>query len=171
MSTFRTDLVATIPSLRSFAFSLTRNVDARDDLVQQTMIRALAKENLFRPGTSVGAWARTMLYNLHINNVRRLARQGRGIPIDDLHEELTSDLPDQDAAMRRRDFWRAIEKLPKTQADVLIADIHGYTPVEIASRFHIAIGTTKSRSSRACASLRALIAGEVASVPQRAVRS
>lgn len=170
MSTFRTDLVATIPNLRSFAFSLTRNADRRDDLVQQALVLALTHEDKFEPGTDIRAWAFKIMYRRHLSNLRP-ASASKTVSIDGLADVFVSELPDQMDALRRRDFWRAIEKIPKHQSDVLIADIHGYTPVEIASRFHIAIGTTKSRSSRACASLRALIAGDVASVPQRAVRS
>lgn len=170
MSTFRTDLVATIPNLRSFAFRLTRNADRRDDLVQQALVLALTHEDKFDLGTDIRAWAFKILYRRHLSNLRP-ASASKTVSIDGLADVFVSDLPDQMDVMRRRDFWRAIDKIPKHQSDVLIANLHGYSRKEMAARFGVERGTTASRSSRACASLRALIAGDVASVPQRAVRS
>lgn len=169
MDSFRTDLVATIPSLQRFAIRLARTIDARDDLVQQTLMLALANEEKFQPGTDIGAWTRTIMFRRHMSNLRR-HDTSKAVPIDDLADTFASDMPNQMDAMRRRDFWRAVDDLSDTMSTALIGALRGYTEKELAAHAGVALGTIKSRTSRAAASLRALITGEVASVPQRAVR-
>ena len=57
----RTLLLAAIPALRAFAFSLTRDLDRSDDLVQETLVRAWTKADSFTPGTNLYAWLFTLL--------------------------------------------------------------------------------------------------------------
>lgn len=159
MSTFRTDLVAVIPSLQRFAFQLTRTVDARDDLVQQTLVLALTNEEKFQPGTDIGAWARTILFRRFVSNGRR-HDHSKAVPIDDLGDILVSDLPGQMDAMRRRDFWRAVDQMSEAKARALIDSLHGYTEPEMAVRLGVPVGTVKSRTSRSAADMRAALGGE-----------
>ena len=60
----RDQILAAIPSLRAFAISLSGNVDRADDLVQETILRALANIQSFQPGTNLPAWLFTILRNL-----------------------------------------------------------------------------------------------------------
>ena len=57
----RDDILASVPNLRAFAISLSGNGDRADDLVQETLLRAMANINLFQPGTNMVAWLFTML--------------------------------------------------------------------------------------------------------------
>jgi RNA polymerase sigma-70 factor (ECF subfamily) len=159
MSTFRDDLVDAIPSLQRFAFQLTRTADARDDLVQQTLVLALTNEEKFQPGTDIGAWARTILFRRFVSNGRRHG-QSKAVPIDDLADSLVSDLPGQMDAMRRRDFWRAVEQMSEAMAAALIDSLQGYTIPEMAARLGIPLGTAKSRTSRSAWAMRAALGGE-----------
>ena len=59
----RKSVLAAVPSLRAFAISLCGNVDRADDLVQETMLRALANIDSFQPGTNMSAWLFTILRN------------------------------------------------------------------------------------------------------------
>lgn len=160
MSTFRDDLVAVIPSLQRFAFQLTRTVDARDDLVQQTLVLALTHEDKFQPGTDIGAWARTILYRRFVSNGRR-HDHSKAVPIDDLGDILVSDLPGQMDAMRRRDFWRAVDQISDVMGAALIDSLQGYTIPEMAVRQGIPLGTAKSRTSRSAGAMRAMLGGSI----------
>ena len=59
----RKAVLGAVPSLRAFAISLCGNVDRADDLVQETLIRALANIQSFPPGTNMSAWLFTILRN------------------------------------------------------------------------------------------------------------
>ena len=74
MATFRQSVEATIPALRRYARALTRDSDIADDLVQDTLVRALRSEHLFHGG-DVRSWLYTILTNLNRNRLRSLARR------------------------------------------------------------------------------------------------
>src|SRR5438105_8695624 len=65
-----------IPRLRRYARALTRNGSTADDLVQDCLIRAVAKQHLWQPGTDLRAWLFTLMHNQYVNDVRRSAHQG-----------------------------------------------------------------------------------------------
>src|SRR5260370_8981325 len=78
MSEFGQLLEPEIPRLRRYARALTRDIGRTDDLVQSCLLRALAKQHLWQPGTDLRVWLFTILHNLHVSEVRRLVReQGR----------------------------------------------------------------------------------------------
>jgi RNA polymerase sigma-70 factor, ECF subfamily len=64
-----------IPRLRRYARALTRNRERADDLVQDTLSRALVKEQFWQPGTNLGAWLFTIMHNQNVNNVQRAVRE------------------------------------------------------------------------------------------------
>src|SRR6201991_3475401 len=78
----RTALLEAVPHLRAFARSLTRNRDQADDLVNDTIVRAIAASNQFTPGTNFRAWVFTILRNLFYNQGRKVL--GNFSSIDDL---------------------------------------------------------------------------------------
>src|ERR1700732_2427702 len=73
-SSVRDAMLAAVPSLRAFAISLCGNVDRADDLVQETLLRALANIDSFQPGTNMSAWLFTILRN-HFNSEYRKHRR------------------------------------------------------------------------------------------------
>src|SRR5712672_1862141 len=75
MSEFHRLIEQQIPRLRRYARALTRNRERADDLVQDTLSRALVKEQLWQPGTNLRAWLFTMMHNQNVNNVRRAVRE------------------------------------------------------------------------------------------------
>ncbi|MBN9268939.1 MAG: RNA polymerase subunit sigma, partial [Mesorhizobium sp.] len=72
---FKTDLLASIPSLRAFAVSLTQNADKADDLVQETLVKAWDKHGSFQPGTNLKAWLFTILRNEFYSQMRKRGRE------------------------------------------------------------------------------------------------
>src|SRR5262249_15881871 len=87
LATFRQNVEATIPALRRYARALTRDTDIADDLVQDTLVRALRSEHLFHGGDA-RSWLYTILTNLNRNRLRSLARRPALSPIED------NDAPD-----------------------------------------------------------------------------
>src|SRR5205807_9846911 len=65
-----------IPRLRRYARALTRNSDRADDLVQETLTRAIAKAHLWQTGTDIRAWLFTIMHNQNVNAVGRAIRDG-----------------------------------------------------------------------------------------------
>ena len=100
LATFRQDVEATIPALRRYARALTRDAETADDLVQDTLVRALRSEHLFHGG-EVRSWLYTILTNLNRNRLRSLARRPTLTPIED------NDAPDLAGTGSRRARHRA----------------------------------------------------------------
>src|SRR5437016_6388112 len=79
---FRHDIETTVPALRRYARALTRNGELADDLVQDTLVRALRSEHLFHGG-DIRSWLYTILTNLNRNRLRALARRPAMLAIED----------------------------------------------------------------------------------------
>ena len=71
-----------IPRLRRYARALTRDRGRADDLVQDTLLRALAKQHLWQPGTDIRAWLFTIMHHQYVNTVRREAREAATVDIE-----------------------------------------------------------------------------------------
>ena len=84
MSEFHRLIEQQIPRLRRYARALTRNRERADDLVQDTLSRALVKEQFWQPGTNLGAWLFTIMHNQNVNNVRRAVRESRMVDMEQL---------------------------------------------------------------------------------------
>jgi RNA polymerase sigma-70 factor (ECF subfamily) len=157
MSTeMRTALLEAVPHLRAFARSLTRNRDQADDLVNDTIVRAIAASNLFTPGTNFRAWVFTILRNLFYNQGRR--GKSRFSSIDDLTVDEPSESATQEASLEFCDFRRAFWQLPDHHREALIlVGASGLNYEDAARICGCQIGTMKSRVSRARAELRRMI--------------
>jgi RNA polymerase sigma-70 factor, ECF subfamily len=155
LSSFRQDVQAAIPALRRYARALTREVEAADDLVQDTLVRALRSEHLFHGG-DVRSWLYTILTNLNRNRLRSLARRPVLLPIDD------ADAPDMSGPEAGgRDISRALAALVEEQrVALLLVVLEGLTYREVANVQNVPIGTVMSRLARARAQVKAYLDGE-----------
>jgi RNA polymerase sigma-70 factor, ECF subfamily len=157
MSDFARLLETEIPRLRRYARALTRDQSRADDLVQSCLCRAVAKQNLWEPGTDLRAWLFTILHNQHVNDVRRSAREGVAIPVEDMAPALTA-AADPEASLQLRDLERALSRLPDEQRQViLLVGLEGMRYEEAATILGIPIGTVRSRLSRGRETLRGLM--------------
>lgn len=142
-------LEAELPHLRRYALSLTRDADAADDLVQDCMLRALDHADRFEAGTHLRRWLFTILRNLHIDRGRRVQRRGvhveltEGGPSDSRPANQESRIELMDVAGRMRDL-RADERRA-----LHLSVFRGLPHEAIAERTGVAVGTVKSRLSRA----------------------
>ncbi len=145
---FHTALLNSMPHLRAFARSLTRNRDRADDLVHDATVRALAAAHQFTTGSNFKAWIFTILRNCHYNEIRK--HHWRNVPFDEAPEERQSTAATQESALEFCDFRRAFSQLGDSHREVLtLVGASGLSYEEVANVCDCAVGTVKSRVSRA----------------------
>jgi RNA polymerase sigma-70 factor, ECF subfamily len=141
-------MLAAIPGLRAFAISLCGNADRADDLVQETLIRALAHIDSFEPGTNMSAWLITILRNLYRSEYRKRRREIEDA--DGKYAENMRSLPQQEGQVEMKEFLAALAKLPHDQREALVLiGALGFSHEEVANICGCAVGTIKSRVNRA----------------------
>ena len=154
---FKAELTAAIPHLRAYGRSLTGDMDRADDLVQDTMLKAWASRDRFAAGTSMKAWTFVILRNVFLSQMRRQKFHGD-------YDELTAErllvaAPLQEEATHVADIQRALLELSADQREALILVGAGGMSYEEAARIcDVAVGTMKSRVSRARTALEAIMA-------------
>src|ERR1700710_327050 len=127
----REQILAAVPSLRAFAISLSGNVDRADDLVQETLLRALANIHSFQPGTNMPAWLFTILRNLFRSEYRKRRREVEDV--DGSYTETLKSLPDQQSRLEFQEFRTALSQLPAEQREaLLIVGASGFSYEEAA---------------------------------------
>src|SRR5664279_5699955 len=114
----RDDILASVPSLRAFAISLSGNGDRADDLVQETLLRALANIDSFQPGSNLPAWLFTILRNLFRSEYRKRRREVEDA--DGSYAESLKSQPEQGSRLEFNEFRVALDKLPADQREALI---------------------------------------------------
>ena len=157
---FHEQLKGILPRLRIYALSLTRDRDAADDLVHDTVIKALTGRHSFQPGTNLAAWLFRIQRNEFISGLRR---QRPTVPVDTAIAESLSHPAHQDSGLVMREFVSAFAKLAPTQREALLLAVLEGLPYEvIAAHTGVSVGTVKSRISRARDTLeRLLLEGDV----------
>jgi RNA polymerase sigma-70 factor, ECF subfamily len=155
VATFRQQVETTIPALRRYARALTRDADLADDLVQDTLVRALRSEHLFH-GDEVRSWLYTILTNLNRNRLRSLSRRPSLLPLED------NDAPDlAGPEAGGRDIERALATLVDEQRNaLLLVVLEGLTYREVAEVQGVPIGTVMSRLARARVQIKSYLDGE-----------
>ncbi len=150
-------IVAEIPRLRRYARALTGDATRADDLVQDTIERALSRWSLWRSGTNLRAWMFAIMHNLFVNQIKsaqRIEYVGDD-PLPDLASRAT-----QSDALEVRDLAGALQRLSPEQREVLLlVGLEELSYEQAAKALGIPIGTVMSRLSRARERLRALLAG------------
>jgi len=153
---FKREMLATLPSLRAFAFSLSGRHDKADDLVQDTIMKAWAKQESFELGTNIKAWLFTILRNEFYSQMRKRGREIQDS--DGLFTERLSVHPAHFGHMDLADFKKALDQLPDDQREaVILIGASGFSYEEAADICDCAVGTMKSRVSRARTRLQELL--------------
>ena len=143
----RAAMLQLIPALRGFAVSLTGSADSADDLVQETLLRAIAHIDSFQAGTNMGAWLFTILRNLVFSQSRKKRR--------DVAYRLTCSQQswkthaEQHGKMELIQMRQALMQIPSDQREaIILVGASGFSYEEAAEVIGCAIGTVKSRVSR-----------------------
>ena len=142
-------MLAAIPSLRAFAVSLSGNVNSADDLVQETVMRAMTHIDSFTPGTNMSAWLLTILRNLFRSQYRKRRREvedpdGSYLASLKLPAEQFGTLSNSRSSSGRLRSCHDVQR----EALLLVA-ASGFSYDEAAAICEVAVGTIKSRVSRA----------------------
>ena len=136
-----------MPDLRAFARFLSRDPAVADDLVQDTLLRALRNEAQWQPGTSLKAWTFSILRNAWFENRRRAAAQKRALD----HVKVEEGMPaGQEHRMEMMGLARAMGDLPRDQQEALVlVGALGFSSEDAARVAGVQVGTLKARVSRA----------------------
>jgi RNA polymerase sigma-70 factor, ECF subfamily len=152
---FRHDIATAVPALRRYARALTRNAELADDLVQDTLVRALRSEHLFHGG-EIRSWLYTILTNLNRNRLRMLARRPA---VQTIEENDAAGAASPEAS--GRDIERALAALADDQrTTLLLVVLEGLSYRETAEVQGVPIGTVMSRLARARMQIKAYLDGE-----------
>ncbi|MBK5927445.1 sigma-70 family RNA polymerase sigma factor [Rhodobaculum claviforme] len=144
-------------SLGRRALHLTRNEHRAQDLVQETLLKAWAARDSYRPETNLGAWLFTIMRNAHFSDWRKRRREVQDV--DGAHVRALAEEPTQDHVIALRELISAIARLPQAQQrPVVLMGAYGFTLLETADACGCAVGTIKSRVSRGRATLQHVLA-------------
>lgn len=145
------------PRLVRFAYSLTHNREAAEDLAQETLLRALASQWRFRPGTNLKAWLFRIMRNLHLNTLRDAANRPGLVSIDEMQIEPfgghSERNPTEAHVIRRADLARIAEAYrslpPALGVPLHLTAVEELSYAEVAGILGIPLGTVMSRIYRA----------------------
>ncbi|MGE0358026.1 MAG: RNA polymerase sigma factor [Burkholderiales bacterium] len=157
-------VVPYIPNLRRYARALVGDRDGADDLVQDTLERAVRKFHLWRPG-NLRAWLFSIMHNVFVNQVKSRRIQATG--------ELGEDIPGANTPgwiTDARDLERGLAQLPAEQREVvLMVGLEDLSYDEVSRALGVPVGTVMSRLSRGREKLRRYMDGEIARPGLKAV--
>jgi RNA polymerase sigma-70 factor (ECF subfamily) len=136
-----------LPNMRRYARALTRNPDDADDVVQDALVSALAKQHQFQPGTNLRAWLFTIIRNAFHDRIRRNRKQV-AMPLDEgLHPSTEAS---QEQHVRCGEVARAFRRLPTNSREVIgLVVFEGMSYEQTAVILGVRLGTVRSRLSRA----------------------
>jgi RNA polymerase sigma-70 factor (ECF subfamily) len=153
--TLKGDLLREIPKLRAYARMLHRKSDRADDLVQETLVKALANIHTFEPGSNLPGWLRTIMRNEFYSEFRKRRHE-----VEDTEGRYAAMLrvsPSQEGHIHFLDVRAALNQLTTERREALMLIVSGMSYEEAATLCGRAVGTMKSRVSRARARLLELI--------------
>jgi RNA polymerase sigma-70 factor (ECF subfamily) len=169
----RDELMEHVPRLRRYARALINNRDLADDLVQDTLERALRNTEKFQTGTDMRAWLFTIMHNVFANQARKGSARTVHVSVDDetIPEREFAVQGTQSQSLEVRDLDFALQRLPVDQRQVvLLVGLEEMSYAEVALALEIPLGTVMSRLSRGRERLRALMAGAQPSAKLQVVR-
>jgi RNA polymerase sigma-70 factor (ECF subfamily) len=154
---FRTELVSHLPHLRAVARALTGHRDRADDLVNDTVLKALSAEAQFQPGTYLKAWLMTILRNHYINGLRRTRIEVE--TIGEIPEAALPSAPNQEHVVEVNEVANALQRMSVEHREILVlVSAAGLSYEEASEVCGCAVGTIKSRLNRARNELKRVLA-------------
>jgi RNA polymerase sigma-70 factor (ECF subfamily) len=153
-------IASEIPMLRRYARYLSRNADQADDLVQESLLRAIARIDSWEPGTNLQAWLIVILRNIFLNECRRAKRER--MSLEELQSAKIPQMPaSQEAGLRLAELEKAFVSLSNDHQEVLkLVVLEGKTYEQSAEILNVTMGTIKSRLSRARTRLGEIMDGD-----------
>ena len=162
----RNQIAALLPRLRRFALSLTGKRADADDLVQDTIERALRNLHQWQQGTRLDSWMFRIAQNLWIDQTR--ARRVRAVASHDpdaAENVATDGARDAEARLAFADTVKALAELPEEQRVVVgLVLVDGMSYREAADVLNVPMGTVTSRLARARTTLAARVFGKAETI-------
>ncbi len=148
-ATFNHQICSHKNSLENFALKFTKNLEDADDLVQDTLLKAIRFSTMYEEGTNLRGWLFTIMRNTFINNFNKKTRTNALFEVkEDLGACQMMDSADRNKGeniFMMEDIQRAMAKLPTEYAFPFCKYFEGYKYHEIAEELNIPIGTVKTR--------------------------
>ena len=145
---FNQSLINNVSYLKPFALNFTKDADKAQDLIQETMHRALVNKDKFNAGTNFKAWTFTIMRNIFINDFRKNSRYKvvydnteNNSFLDNLKHVANS----AEATMGFKEIMGMVEKLPDIFKRPFLLYYYGYQYKDIAAQLMLPLGTIKSR--------------------------
>ena len=133
-----------IPALRRYAYALVRDHDAADDLVQDTLERALSRWTLRRRDGDLRAWLFTIQRNLHVSALRQGQRRGAHVELDEA--TTPSSAAQQESGLEVQDILATLDQLPEEQKSLLLlVGVEDFSYDDAAKIMGVPLGTVMSR--------------------------
>jgi RNA polymerase sigma factor (sigma-70 family) len=135
--------------LKGYAMKLAQDVEDANDLVQETMLKAIRNRDKFADGTNLKGWLYTIMKNIFINNYRRMVNSN--IITDDtenqyyINSKNNTDKNGAETRLAMSDIQRALDNLSENLRKPFMLSFQGYKYEEIASQLRIPLGTVKIR--------------------------
>ncbi|MDM7459634.1 MAG: sigma-70 family RNA polymerase sigma factor [Paracoccus sp. (in: a-proteobacteria)] len=150
------ELQTHIGSLRRYALVLTRDPVAADDLVQETLVKAIDKVDTFQPGSDLRPWLFRILHNTFVSDLRRA--KTRMEAAQDLDDPIARDC--QHTRLELKQVLGALDQLPETQRlPIILIALREMSYAEAARILDVPLGTFMSRLGRGREALRNIVAG------------
>ena len=154
--TIQQQMLALEPNLRAFAMSISGSADRADDLVQETMLRAITRIDTFQPGTNLGAWLTTILRNCFLSELRKHRNEIEDA--DGAYALAMRTAPEQESSLEFKEFRAALREIPFNQREaLLLVGAAGLSYEDAATICQSTTGTIKSRINRARSRLAGLL--------------
>ncbi|MDB5524021.1 MAG: polymerase sigma factor protein [Rhizobium sp.] len=144
---FEQDVLALRPVLTAFAHRFYRSADDIEDLVQETLLKALRNSDKFQPGSALKSWLFTIMRNHFCTEIKMRNREP--VTAFDHMELLPASFPNQEWCLYQKEVAQAIKRMPAGQRAALIQISAGVSYEDAASSCGCEVGTIKSRVSRA----------------------
>ncbi len=152
----KSELHTHVASLRRYALVLTRDTVAADDLVQETLVKAIAKADTFQPGTDLRPWLFRILHNTHVSDLRRA--KTRADAAADLPEPIAREC--QHTQLELKQVLGALDQLPEAQrVPIVLIALREMSYAEAARSLDVPLGTFMSRLARGREALRRIVQG------------
>lgn len=142
---FREEIISLLPHLKNFSLRFTKNDVHREELVSETVLKALSSESKFKSGTNLKAWLYTIMQNLYINEYRKIARFGVHEEIGELKSDSLVLEQDIDFKIQLMQIRLFLDNQSEKSAKSIILYSQGYKYEEISEIMNEPIGTIKSR--------------------------
>lgn len=152
----KSELHSHIGSLRRYALVLTRDPVAADDLVQETLVKAIAKADTFQPGSDLRPWLFRILHNTFISDLRRARTRAEAAV--EMPEPVSNEC--QDTRLELKQVLGALDQLPEAQRmPIILIALREMSYAEAARTLDVPLGTFMSRLGRGREALRKIVQG------------